>query len=124
MEKIKVKDTRNGKVSTITRNAFNQLKAGGHAKHIDVIGPVVEETVHAAVKTTSEDEDPGKEAEEGSSKEKQVADPDPGEMTAKEKIAMIRAAGSIDEIDALVEGEERTSVLKAAQARKAAFETA
>jgi hypothetical protein len=37
MEKIKVQNVRTGKVSEITKIAYEQLKKGGHAKNFDVI---------------------------------------------------------------------------------------
>jgi hypothetical protein len=37
MEKIKVQNVRTGKISEITRIAWEQLKKGGHAKNFDVI---------------------------------------------------------------------------------------
>jgi hypothetical protein len=37
MEKIKVQNVRSGKISEITRIAWEQLKKGGHAKNFDVI---------------------------------------------------------------------------------------
>jgi hypothetical protein len=37
MEKIKVQNVRTGKVSEITKIAWEQLKKGGHAKNFDVI---------------------------------------------------------------------------------------
>jgi hypothetical protein len=37
MEKIKVMNVRTGKVSEITKIAYEQLKKGGHAKDFDVL---------------------------------------------------------------------------------------
>jgi uncharacterized protein YjdB len=37
MEKIKVQNVKTGKVSEITKIAFEQLKKGGHAKNFDVL---------------------------------------------------------------------------------------
>jgi hypothetical protein len=37
MEKIKVQNVRTGKVSEITKIAYEQLKKGGHAKNFDVL---------------------------------------------------------------------------------------
>lgn len=37
MEKIKIQNVRTGKISEITKIAWEQLKKGGHAKTFDVI---------------------------------------------------------------------------------------
>jgi hypothetical protein len=37
MDKVKVQNVRTGKISEITRIAWEQLKKGGHAKNFDLI---------------------------------------------------------------------------------------
>lgn len=103
MEKIKVKDTRTGKIVEITRNAFEQLKAGGHAKYLDVIKGITVKTIEAQVQPENEEEDSSS-------------------LSAKDLIEKIREAGSIAEVNALLVNESRVSVLKAAQKKKADLE--
>jgi hypothetical protein len=37
MEKIRIQNVKTGKVSEITKSAWDQLKRGGHSKNFDVI---------------------------------------------------------------------------------------
>lgn len=102
-----------GQISEITSRAFDLLKKGGHLKDIDVIDEPKVNVVNAQTNapkietTTTVIEsipEPIQEEEFGTSRE--------------ELIEKIKAAQTVEEVDQLIEGEKRQTVIKAAQKRK------
>jgi|688.fasta_scaffold1285297_2 hypothetical protein len=63
MEKIKVQNVKTGKVSEITKIAFEQLKKGGHAKNFDVLENAPKKQIKFNVTNQVESEGPESEVQ-------------------------------------------------------------
>jgi len=107
MNRINVLNVKTGRVVNMLEKTYRKLLAAGKGKDFDLVGAKPE-------KSTNEQEGPKDESQE-------VDSNGDGKISAKEVISAIRKAKTTEEVNNLIEGEDRSSVLKAAQARKAAL---
>lgn len=110
MVKMKVKDTKTGKVSTITKTAYDLLAKAGKHKHLDVLEGNV--TLEVAAPTST---DTGGGSGEGGEGSKTSID-----FKAEDAINHIKALETVEAIELFVtEDEERKTVIAASADRKA-----
>jgi len=107
MLKVTVKNLKTGKVSEITESAWNLIKGSQQRKNFDLL--------------SSPKKVQGKAAEEvvqNVSDVPEVDSNDDGKRSAEEMIKAIKQAESLEVLNVLIDGESRSTVLKAAQKRK------
>jgi hypothetical protein len=113
--KVKIKNVKTGKVSEVTSAAYEILCKSGRKKEFDLIeGPKVVEGVSTNVQNNSEADSTSTDASIP-----EVDKNEDGKRSAEEMIKAIKEAESLEAVNVLIDGESRSTVLKAAQKRKA-----
>ena len=107
MKKVKVLNLKTGKVVELLESTYKSLLKAGKGKDFDLVDgasdknpePAKEEILTEEIPTVDKNED--------------------GKRSAAELIQAIEEAGTVEAINVLIDGENRKTVLKAAQKRKA-----
>ena len=110
MEKIKIRDLKTGQVLNVTSGAWKSIKkTGGLKKYEEVSSSISQKKApKKAVKVEPKTEE----------SVPKVDTNEDGKRSAKEVISAIKKAKTKKAIDVLIDGESRSTVLKAAQKRK------
>ena len=112
MKRIKVLNIKTGKVVDLLETTYNGLVAAGKGKDFDLVTGASE-----GKKPAEKKEEPAKEEVENVEIPKVDKNED-GKRSAKEMISAIKEAETVEAVNVLVDGEDRSSVLKAAAKRK------
>ena len=114
MKRIKVLNIKTGKTISLLEKTYNGLVAAGKGKDFDLI-------TGASEKPTPKPTPKPEPKEEKEVEIPIVDENEDGKRSAKEMISAIRKAETAEAVNVLVDGESRSTVLKAAQERKAAL---
>jgi len=102
MKKVKVLNLKTGKVVELLESTYKSLLKAGKGKDFDLVDGASDKNPEPAkeeIPTVDKNED--------------------GKRSAAELIQAIEEAGTVEAINVLIDGENRKTVLKAAQKRKA-----
>ena len=107
MERVKIKEIKTGRIFEVTSSAWNTIRKTGGLKKYDLQSNQNTSKPKAAIKVEPKETTIPK-----------VDTNEDGKRSANEVIAAIEKSKSKKDVDVLIDGESRKTVLKAAQKRK------